>query len=99
MTMGRPNHIPDIPPEKFKFVQLDREIVDSAFETEPIGYFKDALIRLRQNKASVVAFYIILVISFLAIFGQDFNPYTFRQQNPDRTNMPPRKPSKPHGPT
>ncbi|MGI6660914.1 MAG: ABC transporter permease [Bacillota bacterium] len=92
MTMDTPNHIPDIPQEKFTFVQLDQEIVDSAFETEPIGYFKDALIRLRKNKASVVAFYIILVISSLAIFGQDFNPYTFRQQNPERTNMPPRVP-------
>ena len=75
MTMDTPNHIPDIPQEKFKFVQLDQEIVDSAFETEPIGYFKDALIRLRKNKASVVAFYIILVISSLPSSDKTSTPY------------------------
>lgn len=90
--MDKGNFVPDISPEKFTFVQRDHDIVDTSFETEPIGYFKDALIRLRNNKASVAAFYIILVISMLAIFGQNFNPYTFRQQNPERSNMPPRVP-------
>ena len=84
--------LPKLPPEKFKFIQLDDKIKDVNLETKPIGFFKDAMLRLRKNKASVLAFWIICVISLLAIFGPGFNPYTFREQNADRANMPPRVP-------
>ena len=55
--------------------------MDSAFRQSPSATSKDALIRLRKNKASVVAFYIILVISSLAIFGQVSTHMRSSQQN------------------
>lgn len=76
----------------FRFVQRDVLIKDEVFEVEPIGYFKDALLRLKKNKASIISFYIICIIAFLAILGPSFNQYGFNDQNIERTNMPPRIP-------
>ncbi len=59
----------DIPKEKFTFVHQGERISDKKFEDKPIGYFKDAWIRFRKSKASVVAAVIIIAIvlySFLA---------------------------------
>ena len=84
----------DIPAEEFVYVQEDEALSDEAFKTKPIGFFKDALIRLRKNKASVGAFWIIVFIIFMAIFGPNFNKYTYREQlkvnDEYLSNMPPR---------
>ncbi len=82
----------DVPAEKFVFVQADNEIRDERFETKPIGFYKDAMLRLSKNKASVVAFYIICVIIVFAVIGPGLNPYTYREQNPNLVNLPPRVP-------
>ena len=49
----------NIPVEKFRFVQENEKIKDKKFDDKPIGYFKDAWIRFRKNRASVVAAIII----------------------------------------
>ena len=59
--------IVNIPSEKFEFVNSGDKIHDTKFETKPIGYFKDALIRFCKNKASVVAFIIIIFIVLFAL--------------------------------
>lgn len=82
----------NLPLESFDFVQTDSAIKDDDPAAEPIGFYKDALLRLRKNKASVMAFYIICFITFLAILGPSFNPYSFREQHSNLTNMPPRVP-------
>lgn len=59
----------NIPAEKFTFVNHGERISDKKFDDKPISYFKDAWIRFRKNKASIVAAGIILLIvlySFLA---------------------------------
>ena len=53
------NHIPK---EKFSFIHEGERLSDKKFEGKPIGYFKDAWIRFRKNKASVVAAIIIICI-------------------------------------
>ncbi len=84
----------DIPAEEFVYVQENETLSDEVFKTKPIGFFRDALIRLRKNKASVGAFWIIIFIIFMAIFAPNFNKYTYREQlkvNDDYlSNMPPR---------
>lgn len=57
----------NIPSEKFEFVNSGEKIHDTKFETKPIGYFKDALIRFCKNKASVAAFIIIIFIVLFAL--------------------------------
>ncbi len=65
----------NIPQEQFELVQRDDTIFDTKFETKPIGYFKDALLRFRKNKASVVAFVILVLMVIFAIFAPIFSPY------------------------
>lgn len=57
--------------EDFAFVQVDDKIYDQKFEGKPIGFFKDAWLRFKQNKASVVAALIILFIVLMAILRAD----------------------------
>ncbi len=77
-------------PSMFEMVQYEKDLKDDTFEMEPISYFKDAWIRLRKNKASIVSMYIILLISFLSIFGPSLNKYGFNDQNVNKINFPPR---------
>ncbi len=55
-----------IPKEKLRFAQLDAKLSDTKFEDKPIGYFHDAWIRFRKNRASVAATVIIILIVLFA---------------------------------
>ncbi|MCR5606204.1 MAG: ABC transporter permease, partial [Treponema sp.] len=68
-------NIPDIPKEKFEFVQKDARLTDIKLQTKPTGYFKDAMTRFVKNKGSVICFCIIVAIILFAIFGPVFSPY------------------------
>ena len=65
----------NIPKSKFTFVHDGERIHDKKFEDKPIGFFKDALIRFRKSKASVVAFFIIVVIVLYAVIVPLVSPY------------------------
>ena len=65
----------NIPKEKFSFVHEGERIRDKKFDDKPIGYFKDALIRFRKSKASVVAFFIIVIIVLYALIVPMITPY------------------------
>ena len=56
-----------IPAEKFAFVNINERLTDTKFDDKPIGYFKDAWIRFRKNKASVAAAFIILLICLFSL--------------------------------
>lgn len=64
----------DIPKSKFSFVNTDKSVHDKKFDTKPIGFFKDAMMRFSKNKSSVVAFYIILLLLLYAIIV----PFVFK---------------------
>jgi len=85
-----PEEILNIPAERFAFAGREDVFYDAVPETESRGFFRDALVRLRKNKASVLAFWILCVIVVMAIIGPTLTPYTFSQQFPEYTNMPPR---------
>ena len=70
----------------------DGAIYDQAIEGEAIGFFKDAWLRFKKNKSSVVAGVIILFIIFMAIFGPMMSPYSFREQHTQFGTLPPRIP-------
>ena len=57
----------NIPKEKFAFIHDGERISDKKFEDKPIGYFKDAWIRFRKSKASVVAAIIIICIMLYSL--------------------------------
>ena len=60
--MAENKNMINIPKEKFSFVHEGQRISDKKFDDKPIGYFKDAWIRFRKSRASVIAAIIILVI-------------------------------------
>ena len=78
--------------DDFELLQLDRELKDARFETQPIGFFKDAAIRLCHNGAALAAAVLILIVIFMAAFGPGMNKYGFNDQYIDYVNMPPKIP-------
>jgi ABC-type dipeptide/oligopeptide/nickel transport system permease subunit len=54
----------------FEFIQAEDKIYDKKFETKPIGYFKDAMIRFSKNRTNVVA----TIILFSIILGSIMFP-------------------------
>jgi len=79
-----------IDPSKFSFVNEADKLHDKKFEDKPIGYFKDAWIRFRKSKASVVAAIIILAVIAFSIIAplcirshdQSFMVTTYAKNSP-----------------
>ena len=67
------NKYMNIPSEKFEFANNSDKLHDAKFSDKPIGYFKDAFLRFRKNKASIVASIIIICIILFAIIVPFFN--------------------------
>ena len=80
-----------IPAGEFERVAGDK-IFDQNIEGEAIGFFKDAYLRFKKNKAAIVSMWIILLIVFMAIFGPMMSPYHFREQHTSFGTLPPRIP-------
>ena len=66
-------NINNIPKEKFQIAKREGVIHDKKFDTKPIGYFKDALMRFGKNKSSIFGFAVIMLLVIYAIIG----PYCF----------------------
>ena len=66
----------DIPDEKFTLVRQEGHIHDQKLETKPIGYFKDAWLRFRKNKSSVIAAALIILLMLFALVVPFFSNYT-----------------------
>ena len=66
--MKNTNEYANIPREKFQLVNQGQRLTDKKFDDKPVGYLKDAWIRFRKNKGSIVAAIIILAIILFAIF-------------------------------
>ncbi len=64
--------INSVSPDKFAFVQLNDKITDKKFDDKPIGYLKDAWLRFKKNKASVIATVIIIIIVLFAFLTPIF---------------------------
>ncbi|MBO7400792.1 MAG: ABC transporter permease [Clostridia bacterium] len=67
--------IRNISKEKLQFVEGGLQLHDQKFETKPIGFLKDAWLRFKKNKGSIVAAIIILIIILFAVFGPVFSSY------------------------
>jgi oligopeptide transport system permease protein len=84
----------NIDKSKFVLVQEEKKLFDEAFQTEAIGYYKDAWLRFKKNKASVVAFIIMIFLILMAIIGPWFVSYELDDVNAKWSqrlaNMPPK---------
>ena len=76
--------------DSFAFVQKDKKIHDTKFETKPTTFAKDALKRFAKNKSSVVASFIIGIIAILAIFVPIFSPANVSKNIPEQSYLEPK---------
>ncbi|MGN0978238.1 MAG: ABC transporter permease [Faecousia sp.] len=70
-----------IPKEEFAFVQMDTRIHDKEFETKPIGFLQDALIRFAHNKGAVVCSVILLLLIVFAIVTPFVSEYAISEKD------------------
>jgi oligopeptide transport system permease protein len=74
--------------KKFTFIhELDDKINDVPFETKEISYYQDSWLRFRKNKASVVAFVIIVIILFFVAFGPFMVSYDLFEERPNEARQ------------
>ena len=71
------------------FAPLKKETALITTNTETIGYFKDAFIRLQKNKMATISFCIILALIVIAVLGPIFSSHTYDEQNLMLTNQAP----------
>lgn len=64
--------------------------MDEKFQTKPIGFFKDAMIRLSKSSVAVVSFTLIALIILSALFVPMISGYGYNEQNVNCKNMPPK---------
>ena len=86
-----PDDIANLPEEDFS-LQVREHTLDEIGKSSSAGFYRDALRRLRQSRASIISFWIILVIIVLAIVVPNFTGYSYTQQNVSGKNLPPRIP-------
>lgn len=61
--------------EKFVLVQREDLRYDEALQTNKIGYYKDAWLRFKKNKASVVAAGILIFLILMCLIGPHLRNY------------------------
>ncbi len=76
----------------FEPIEKDKKIYDKKFETKPIGYFKDAMIRFSRNRTNVVASVILIILILLAVFVPVLTTKNYTQQQTQLAHLPPRVP-------
>jgi ABC-type dipeptide/oligopeptide/nickel transport system permease subunit len=79
-------------PENFEFIQQDSKIFDKKFETKPIGYFKDAMIRFSKNRTNVIATTILFIIVLCSIIIPIVSTKNVEDFDGNFNDLPPRMP-------
>ena len=85
-----PEELEAISADSFAMVQDGEQIMDEKFQTKPIGFFKDAMIRLSKSSVAVVSFTLIVLIILSALVVPMISGYGFNEQNVNCKNMPPK---------
>ena len=78
--------------DNFEMIQRDDKIYDKRFETKPIGYFKDAMIRFSKNKTNVFATSILFFIILCSIIIPIVSDKNVEELDDHFSNLPPRMP-------
>ena len=86
-----PEELKNLPASAFESLHQE-DIKDEKFQTKPIGFFKDAMIRLSKDAVSMISLTMILLIVVLSLVVPNITGYTYTQQNVAQTNMPPKIP-------
>ena len=86
-----PEELLNLPDSAFESLHQE-DIKDEKFQTKPVGFFKDAMIRLSHSKVSMLSVALIALIIVLAIIVPNITGYTYVEQNIELKNLPPKIP-------
>src|SRR5690606_9467180 len=79
--------------QTFKGSDLEKlnkeEIVQEVVVRESISAWKDAWLRLKENKLAMLSLILLFIIVFFAAFGQMMTPYDFQANDLQKTNLAP----------
>lgn len=78
---------------KNMFVPLEKEIINVQKQTETLGYWQDAWLRLKKNKMATLGLAVIIALILIAVFVPIFSSHTYDEQN---LMMPNQSPSLEH---
>ena len=87
-----PEELENLSAADFVMVQEGEQIMDEKFQTKPIGFFKDAMIRLAHSKVSMLSVAVIAIIIVLALIVPNVTGYSYTEQNIALKNLPPKIP-------
>ena len=85
-----PEELENLSAADFVMVQEGEQIMDEKFQTKPIGFFKDAMIRLSKSSVAVISFTLIVLIILSALIVPLLTGYGYNEQNVNCKNMPPK---------
>ena len=85
-----PEELENLSAADFVMVQEGEQIMDEKFQTKPIGFFKDAMIRLSKSSVAVISFTLIVLTILSALFVPMVSGYGYNEQNVNCKNMPPK---------
>ncbi|MDF2662698.1 MAG: binding-protein-dependent transport system inner rane component [Paenibacillus sp.] len=90
--MMKEHSVPGMPetvtPDQFE--KLDHESRQGEkIVRESLSSWKDAWLRLRANKLAMTGLVILIVLAFMAAFGQMMTPYDYYTNDLNNTNQPP----------
>ncbi|KMY53216.1 peptide ABC transporter permease [Bacillus sp. FJAT-27231] len=80
--------------QKDLFQPAEKQALQSDTISRPsLNFWQDAWLRLKGNKGAIVGLILILLLSFMAIFGPSMNKYTYKEQNIAHAKLPPKIPA------
>ena len=77
----------NIPQEKFTFASNEGRLHDKKLETKPIGYLKDAWLRFKKNKGSIIGACVVLFLVLFAIIGPYCYPKNYQEAYATDTHL------------
>ncbi len=77
-------------PSNFRKLNRDEAAGDKIVRPS-LSSWKDAWLRLKSNRLAMIGLAILIILAFMAAFGQMMTPHDYFSNNLDQTNQPPSK--------
>lgn len=71
------------------FAPIEREIINVQKNTETLGYWQDAWLRLKKNKMATLGLAVIIILILIAVFVPMVSSHTYDEQNLMMPNQSP----------
>ncbi|MGG3856525.1 oligopeptide ABC transporter permease [Metabacillus fastidiosus] len=77
--------------EMFTPAELDLEKREEISKPS-LSYWQDAWLRVKKNKAAIISFVLLILLTIMALIGPNINGHSYNEQNLKHSNLPPKVP-------